>query len=705
MFNAKYKESIYAGVLGKMLGVYLGRPVEGWTYEKIQQTFGEVYNFKNHITGAPLIVPDDDLSGTFVFYRALEDSGYDKNITAEAVGNTWLNYIIENKTILWWGGLSRCAEHTAFIRLKEGVKAPQSGSVKLNGECMAEQVGAQIFIDTWALVNPNNPERTADMARKAASVSHGGIAVEAAVYLAVMESLAFEEKDVNKLMDRALSYIKDKRLITLIAEIREVCKNSDDWHEVRNWIAENHGYDKYPGSCPMITNHLVILMGLLMAGDDFNESIMIATSAGWDTDCNAGNLGCLNGIRLGLSGFEEGTDLRKAVADRLYVVSSDGGSCVSDGVLETRKIIEAYARLNDADAKQPKEAFAFEFPGSVQGMVPYNNYIEEQALAGIENAWKKKGESGLLISYEGLGKGTRAMLCVDTFVDLQPKGKDGTSYFDVLCSPRLYSTQDVEAVIQCEAKENPKLRFFIDYFDANDQITTLHGEYHVLSQGKTKVNFSVPDTKGHPIYQLGLELTSDKRMDGSIILKTLDFTNEPVHFEMGTAMELMPTLTPWTTDTAWLKTFMSSASNFCPDYTTTFSISHDGDNGVVTTGTLDWKDYEVSSEITFSHQKGAGLVARAKGHRQYYATILKDGKVQIIKRKDDCIEVLAEKPYSYQIENCIKMSFRLKGDMLTVFLDQVEVLQCRNADYSRGGAGFIVDRGCVLANCFIVERV
>ena len=30
---------------------------------------------------------------------------------------------------------------------------------------------------------------------------------------------------------------------------------------------------------------------------------MIACSSGWDTDCNSGNVGCLNGIRLGLEGL------------------------------------------------------------------------------------------------------------------------------------------------------------------------------------------------------------------------------------------------------------------------------------------------------------------------------------------------------------------------------------------------------------------
>lgn len=154
-----YKNDIYAGVLGKIIGVYLGRPVEGWTFENIKNTFGKVSYYKNHKTGAPLIVPDDDISGTFAFFRALEDSGYKENISAEEIGDAWLNYIVENETILWWGGLCRSTEHTAYLRLKNGIKAPMSGSIALNGQSMAEQIGAEIFIDTWAMVNPGNPER------------------------------------------------------------------------------------------------------------------------------------------------------------------------------------------------------------------------------------------------------------------------------------------------------------------------------------------------------------------------------------------------------------------------------------------------------------------------------------------------------------------------------------------------------------------
>ena len=86
----RFKNDIYAGVLGKIIGVYLGRPVEGWTYEAIRDTFGEINYYKNHRTGAPLIVPDDDISGTFAFFRSLEDNKFDPGIRAEQIGDSWL---------------------------------------------------------------------------------------------------------------------------------------------------------------------------------------------------------------------------------------------------------------------------------------------------------------------------------------------------------------------------------------------------------------------------------------------------------------------------------------------------------------------------------------------------------------------------------------------------------------------------------------
>jgi ADP-ribosylglycohydrolase len=161
-----YRERVYAGVLGKIIGVYVGRPVEGWTYDDIVSRIGEVDYYVNEAVGdynrrekgldyrPPIVVTDDDITGTFTFLRALRDNGYDRDISAEKIGKAWLNYIVENRSVFWWGGMGNSTEHTAYLRLKSGLPAPASGSIGTNGRTVAEQIGSQIFIDGWAMVAP-----------------------------------------------------------------------------------------------------------------------------------------------------------------------------------------------------------------------------------------------------------------------------------------------------------------------------------------------------------------------------------------------------------------------------------------------------------------------------------------------------------------------------------------------------------------------
>ena len=61
MVQDSYDQRVYAGVLGKIIGVYLGRPVEGWPYAQIQERFGLVDHYVNEDVGAPLVVADDDI--------------------------------------------------------------------------------------------------------------------------------------------------------------------------------------------------------------------------------------------------------------------------------------------------------------------------------------------------------------------------------------------------------------------------------------------------------------------------------------------------------------------------------------------------------------------------------------------------------------------------------------------------------------------
>ena len=154
-----YLERVYAGVLGKLIGVYLGRPFEGWTHQKIMKELGPIEYYVHDRLNQPLVVTDDDVAGTFTFIRALEDYGVSPELTAEDIGKAWLNYIVQERSILWWGGNGNSTEHTAWLNLKNGIAAPASGSIATNGTTVAEQIGAQIFIDGWAMVSPGRPNR------------------------------------------------------------------------------------------------------------------------------------------------------------------------------------------------------------------------------------------------------------------------------------------------------------------------------------------------------------------------------------------------------------------------------------------------------------------------------------------------------------------------------------------------------------------
>jgi ADP-ribosylglycohydrolase len=701
----RFAEQTYAGVLGKLIGVYLGRAVEGWPYSAIQNTFGEIDYYVNDKVNWPLIVPDDDISGTFLFYRALEDNGYPTDISAKAIGDTWLNYIVEDKTVLWWGGLGRSTEHTAYLRLKAGVHAPESGSAKLNSRAMAEAIGAEIFIDTWAMSNPANPERAAAMARAAASVSHDGVAVEAAVLLAAMQAQAFVESDIDKLLDLGCSMIRDDKLRRIVGDVREQCAKASDWRVVRRWLGDNHSYAHYPGCCPMVPNHALLLSSFILGRDNFQEGLKIAVSSGWDTDCNAGNLGCLNGIRLGLKALEEGPDFRGPVADLMYVVNADGGEALSDAVIETRRVRRTAAALSGMSYESPAARFAFEYSGSVQGFQPCPLHDGRQVVTAVGNLNTSSADNGLEIRYEALARGVTGSVSVPTFIDPKPRSIGETSYFEVIASPSIYGTQTVRATLRTFASANPEVRFYIVHYDGAGDLKKVVGEFQHLESGDNKLHWRVPDVGGLPIYRIGLELAADRRLTGRIAIIEMDWTGAPEAFVMGGAFDLSPKLSPFDTSTFWIKSFVSSARHFGPDIFSTFCLSHPSTNGVATTGTRDWVDYEVSSQLTLDLHKAVGLVARARGHRRYYAAIVENQTAKLVKRKDAGVEVLTEVKYTYEENAKLRFALSVVGGRLAFSIDGKELLVAQDKSYASGGAGFVIEEGTVPAHGFSVRRI
>ena len=301
-------------------------------------------------------------------------------------------------------------------------------------------------------------------------------------------------------------------------------------------------------------------MSLLLAGDDFARSLTIATSAGWDTDCNAGNVGCLNGIRLGLDIFDKGPDLRGPVGDLMYVVTSDGGEGITDAVREAQKISDIVNSLSNSKTSiLPR--YNFKYSSSTQGFIQCPWHSGSQGVQSVKNI--NDGEGGLAISIFGVTGGVTGS--ISTAVFMEPESV--RSNFGMQVSPTLYSGQLVKTVIETEF--NVKVRFYVLYFSLDDEVTRIEGDWQSLDFGRSDLTWLVPDTKGMPIYRIGLEFGNENRIDGKVILRSMDWKGSPEVFEIkGMLMESI-----WKLKPMWVRAWVSSAKHFAPDFKWTICCS------------------------------------------------------------------------------------------------------------------------------------
>lgn len=393
-----YIERLYAAWYGKLIGVRYGAPIEGWSYDSIQRIYGEL---DGYVVDYKDFAADDDSNGPIFFIRALEDYGL--HATAEEIGLTWLNYAQEGKGFFWWGGYGVSTEHTAYLNLKNGISAPRSGSIAQNGAAVAEQIGGQIFIDSWGLVAPGNLTWTAEFAQKAASVSHDGAGIHGGIFTAVAISAAFVKSSIYEVIDTALCFIpQDTEYMAMARDVRDFwMSHPENWRECFQFVYDHYGYDRYPGACHMIPNAAVMLLSMLYGEGDFDKTLNICNMCGWDTDCNVGNVGTIMGALVGLQGINY-DKWRKPINDFFAASSAIGSLNILDVPFCVRYIAKlAYQLAAEAPPEQWKAfvdgtaaKFGFDLPGATHGF-----RVRHTSVNCLEYALRQTAET----SYEGNG--------------------------------------------------------------------------------------------------------------------------------------------------------------------------------------------------------------------------------------------------------------------------------------------------------------
>ena len=686
-----YEELVYAGVLGKVIGVYMGRPFEGWSKAALEERFGTIDGYVHEKLGKPLIVADDDITGTFTFIRALEDSGLYQDTPAEFFGDTWLNYILESKTILWWGGLGLSTEHTAFLRLKDGVKAPASGSIALNGRTVAEQIGAQIFIDAFGLVAPGKPALAAAMARKAAGVSHDGEAVHAAVVVAAMVAAAFTEKRMDKLLDTGVSQIPADSLIAAIHhDVRAWCQADRDWRKTYARIDRKYGYRRYGGNCHVVPNHAIMVMAWCYAPDDFYEAQRIINTAGWDTDCNAANVGSVMGVKVGLAGINARYEFQAPFADRILLPTAEGTRSASDCLIEALNIARIGRRVMHWPALAPPKQGArhhFSMPGARHGYAAETDTCESRDTALVNNVagHSREGDRALRIAFRtDTGDVARVATPVLTRPDV--------AGYSTVSTPQLYAGMTVTLEGAIGALTGPATaRLFIRHLTGGKWAETamLRGRPFTLKpDAPVTLSFAVPETGGCAILDLGIEIASQTAVQGECFVDAVRFSGKP--------KVAFPDQIPRDGDApGWIRHADHLGGSFSDDPGSFTHAGRNKDRGVFVTGNLDWTDYTFEATVKVHLADKGGILVRYQGQERYIALVRTAGnRLQLIQRHyGDTL--LAEAPCRWRLDRPHRLKLVCKGTRITAYCDGKPVLEGRDEDLRCGGAGLLFEKGII----------
>lgn len=677
MIQKDYIERCYAGWLGKTIGVRLGSCVEGWTMERIRKTYG---NIEGYLMEYDDYASDDDLNGPVYYLRALNDYGLKP--TAEQMGRTILNYVPYEHSFFWWGGYGISTEHTAYLNLRAGIPAPRSGSIRQNGRTVAEQIGGQIFSDAWGLINPGNPQRAAEYAQLASSVTHDGNGVYGARFVAACIAAAFTCTSIEEMILEGLRQIpSDSEYANLVSDIMMFWReHRENWELCWQYVYANYGYDRYGGNCHILPNTAVMILSLLYGEGDFDRTLCICTMCGWDTDCNAGNVGTMIGVFCGLEQID--AKWTEPIHDLLVGSSVIGSLNITDlpqcvvAMAQYAYQLEQqpYPEVWKTVLEQTCAKVHFELPRSTHS-------VRLSAKGTIRNtdAQAHTGRRSILVAAQETQK-----IAASLKTYYQPADFTDNRYQPSF-SPVFYPGQSVVMWLRAaEGRHDLKAHLWIK--DCRENVLLTSKPVMLTDSSWTPLNLKADVPDDCLIHEVGVAVEGDAAP--AFYLDDIDFMGyaryriEFSHLQMedwaGNQHEV-PQCTYlrgiWTLEDGMLS---GSGTTPCEAYT--------GDD----------RFEDVSVCCDFIPVAGAcfRVLIRVQGAERCYAATLYPDRL-CIEKKDGSFTALAHTPFQWKNGEAIRLQLSAQGDQISICIGDTW-LQARDDAYTHGCLGWGLENGRML---------
>jgi ADP-ribosylglycohydrolase len=689
IFDTTYFQKTYAGWLGKIIGIRMGSPIEGWTHEKIMETFGEIDFYKSEYND---YAADDDSNGPLFFIRSLSDFSADKKpITVEQMGETWLNYVPSHRGFFWWGGYGISTEHTAYENLKAGILAPRSGSVLQNGLAVSEQIGGQIFVDSWGFVFPDNPNMAADYAQKMVSVSHDGEGIWGGRFIAACVSAAYRSSSVAEIIQKGLTVIPRTSHYAFI--VREIVSfyekdKEKDWKSCLHFVQAQYGYDKYPGNCHIIPNAAIIILSLLYGEGDFGKSQMICNTCGWDTDCNAGNIGSILGVFIGIEGIEQ--KWIDPIKD-LLISSSVIGNLNIESVSNTAMYFCSLAckmagvRLPEPWAERSNQegrVFHFDFQKSTQAFrtTDTNVSLENSEIPVLPN------HRSLSISSE---KASKMSIFLKTFYS--PEDLTDSRY-DPSFTPILFPGQSVSAVLKNIGPEI--IEATLSVYDMRNK-TSYSTLLSLAPQAMGTLNLQIPRIEHGLISRVNLAFFSASRNKEqlSVLLDSVSFRGTP-NYSIDFSRE---TIENYGFGHSGLHKEISqfSQNGGLWELDGQYLSGSCAQEGEAYTGLYESKDAEVNCILQPKLGEYHLLNFRVQGAARCYAFGFYGKGTLALLKKHIGYSILKSIPYPFEMEKEYRLAVNMKGNRFLASIDGKNIFDMIDSEepYGFGQFGFTTLNG------------
>lgn len=686
--NVQTIERIYAGWLAKNIGIRYGAPVESWTYEKIRNHYGEL---DGYLVDYRDFAADDDSNGPLFFLRALEDSGSGEDLSPEDVAQALLNYAPFEHGFFWWGGYGISTEHTAYLNLRNGIPATRSGSILQNGATIAEQIGGQIFSDTWGLVCPGRPDVAARLAKSAATVTHDRNAVYGGMFVAACISCAFVEQDIRRILEIGLSYIPEacaySKAVRAVMDFHHA--HPDNWTDGFRYVSENFGYDRYPGNCHIIPNIAVMILALLYGEGDFSRTLSICNMCGWDTDCNVGNVATIMGVRCGLAGI----DYHKWIEPihDLQICSSVIGSLnLTDIPYNASYMVKQAAKLANQTLPEPWKQIIesrihschFEYPGSTHAIrvrcspntaTPGNQILQYRLENTTEAA--ATGTRSLKVTANPLWDGDEVYIYQKTYY--APEDLHDSRY-DPCFSPVVYPGQTLHGSIL--APEYASRITACLYVHDRRSGQTFHSKATPLRQGSWHtLQFQIPPLCGGLIDEIGFRISHDGQTGTTeTICAFIDdlYADGQPDYTLRFDLENVEFWTPLHQEISQMSRYKGIAYLCGQQLELTCA-----DCGEVYTGGYDWKDYLAEFWVTPCVGGFHGANFRVQGAQRSYAAVFSSaGKVALLK-KAGTYHLLQEVPFPWEPNQEYHVTVSARGNALRIAVNGQELISWVDTDH------------------------